>query len=135
MEQHLAKTAVIRKAQPTNFAQKARISNSMRKDANYKAYEYQKRTETLINMSIQPSKLNVYDPKKENNYDDYADKPVSPNRIIYEQRLAKIRSKTKRKKRSNQPNQSTENATNQNVDLNTQNRPKPRYSLFKRNDE
>lgn len=128
---HLEKTAVIRKKQPTNFAQKARISNSMRNDANRRVNEFQKRTEPLINLSLQPSKLNGYNPLTEPDLFDDMTKPVSPYQSIYEKRLSKVSQKTKTEKSKNK----ITNDENTNTEINSQNRPKPRYSLFKRNDE
>ena len=128
---HLEKTAVIRKKQPTNFAQKARISNSMRNDANRRVNEFQKRTEPLINLSLQPSKLNGYNPLTEPDLFDDMTKPVSPYQSIYEKRLSKVSQKTKTEKSKNK----ITNDENTNTEINSQNRPKPRYSLFKRKDE
>lgn len=117
-----------------DFAQKARISNSMRKDANYKAYIFLKRTDPLVNMSVQPSKLNGFNPMTDNEFLADSRKTFSPNRKMFEAKLSKRVDKN-RKVKSEKKDVNNENQENKNIEVVVQNRPKPKYSLYKKNDE
>lgn len=157
MKSHLENASVIRKKQPTNFAQKAKISNRMRKEANLKINEYQKRIDPLFNIEPFQSNLNTYNPSREIEFKFGSSMPNSPNRNTKEMKFHhkspkarkdyKIKASTNENENSlkqnqinsegkiNENNGDQDNHKIQNDEPIPVNRPKPKYSLFKRNDE